>query len=93
MDVRQMMLSIPEGGRAILAIREPVTPETIEKLEEASTLMFRAFRRDALKQQAEVAGAREYDSWLGQDAGAREYDSWLTRDAGTLEYASWLAHA
>lgn len=47
--------------------------ETIEKLEEASTLVFQALRRSAARE----AGAIEYDSWAGaRTAGAIEYESW-----------------
>jgi hypothetical protein len=55
--------------------------ETIEKLEEASTLMFRALRNSALQRQGRDPGATEYDSW---SAG--------TRAAGAIEYESWAAN-
>jgi hypothetical protein len=54
--------------------------ETIEKLEEASTLVFEALRRNALQHQVQDPGAAEYDSWA---AGARA--------AGAIEYESWAA--
>ncbi len=52
--------------------QEATTLETIQKLEEASAQVFGALRRNALQQQAQDAGAAEYDSW----AGAIEYESW-----------------
>jgi hypothetical protein len=63
MNVKQMQFSTPEGGHATLALPEPVTLETIEMLEEASALMFRSLRREALRPQGLDAGAIEYDSW------------------------------
>ena len=53
--------------------------ETIEKLEEASTLVFEVLRRSALQHQPRDPGALEYDSWAG------------ARAAGAIEYASWAA--
>ena len=52
--------------------------ETIEKLEAASTLVFRALRSSALQHQGRDPGAMEYDSWAGgaRAAGAIEYESW-----------------
>lgn len=46
--------------------------ETVQMLEEASALVLRALRRTAPPQQAQDAGAIEYDSWLAN----AEYDSW-----------------
>lgn len=56
--------------------------ETIETLEEASTLMLgvlrQALRRSALQHQVRDPGAAEYDSWApgARSAGAVEYESW-----------------
>jgi hypothetical protein len=61
--VRQITFTTPEGGNATLAFPEPVTLETIEMLEEASAVMFRSLRRNAVKLQAQDAGAIEHDSW------------------------------
>jgi hypothetical protein len=55
-----------------------MTAETIEMLEEASTLVFRALRNTQPVPR--------------QDAGAIEYDSWSARSAGAIEYDSWSAH-
>ena len=66
MNMKQMQFSTPEGGHATLAFPDPVTLETIAMLEEASALMFRSLRRDALRPQARDAGAIEYDSWSAQ---------------------------
>ena len=93
MNVRQMMFSAPEGGQATLAFPEPVTAETIAMLEEASALMFRTLRRDALKRAARDAGALEFDSWRGHDGEPRRGDGSLARDAGAIEYASWFVNA
>jgi hypothetical protein len=64
MNLREMVFSIPEGGQATLAFPEPVTLESIEVLEEASALMFRSVRRNALEAKGLDAGAIEYDSWV-----------------------------
>jgi len=64
MNLREMVFSIPEGGHAMLAFPEPVTLESIEALEEASALMFRSLRRNALEAKGRDAGAIEYDSWV-----------------------------
>jgi hypothetical protein len=52
--------------------------ETIERLEEASTLVFEVLRRSALQHQVRDPGAAEYDSWApgARSAGAVEYESW-----------------
>lgn len=52
--------------------------DTIEKMEEASTLVFEALRRSALQHQVRDPGAVEYDSWApgARAAGAIEYESW-----------------
>jgi len=63
-----------------MAMTEQQMVETIEKLEEASTLVFEALRRSALQRQPRDPGAAEYDSWA---AGARA--------AGAIEYESWAA--
>ena len=51
---------------------EAMTVEAMRLLEQASVQMLGALRRAALREQAQDAGAVEYDSW----AGALEYDSW-----------------
>jgi hypothetical protein len=63
MNVRQIVLPLPEA----------MTVETIEMLEEASALVFRALRQGTHPPRCEDVGAAEYESWT---AGAVEYDSW-----------------
>ena len=46
--------------------------ETIQRLEEAAARILSALRENARQQQAQQAGAAEYDSW----SAAIEYDSW-----------------
>ena len=53
---------------------EATVVETIQRLEEAAARIFRALRESARQQQAQHAGAAEYDSW----SAAIEYDSWFT---------------
>ena len=62
MNVRQMVFPIPEG-QATLSVPEAMTLETIQMLEEASALAFRALRQDAPRKRFQEAGAIEYDSW------------------------------
>jgi hypothetical protein len=62
MNLREMVFPMPEGGHATLALPEPVTLESIEVLEEASALMFRSLRRNAVEAKGRDAGAIEYDS-------------------------------
>jgi hypothetical protein len=54
---------------------EAMTVETIQRLEEASARILHALREHARQQQAQQAGAMEYDSW----PAAMEYDSWCAR--------------
>ena len=54
---------------------EATVVETIQRLEEAAARIFSALRENARHQQAQQAGAAEYDSW---SAGI-EYDSWFAR--------------
>ncbi len=63
MQVRQMTFSIPEGGQATLAFPEPLTPDTVDILEQAAALMFSALRRGAVRPPQPDAGALEYASW------------------------------
>jgi hypothetical protein len=80
MILQQMVFSMSDGAHATLAFPEPMTLGKIEMLEEASAAMFQSLRRNALKQQAQEAGATEYHSWgANRDAGAIEYDSWAVR--------------
>lgn len=53
---------------------EATVVQTIQRLEEAAARIFRALRESARQQQAQHAGAAEYDSW----SAAIEYDSWFT---------------
>jgi hypothetical protein len=53
---------------------EATTVDMIQRLEEAASRIFSALRENARRQQAQQAGAAEYDSWLA----AAEYDSWFT---------------
>ena len=53
---------------------EATVVETIQRLEEAAARIFRALRESARQQQAQHAGAAEYDSW----SAAIEYESWFT---------------
>lgn len=62
-----------------MALPEAMRVETIEMLEEASALVFRALRQSAQQLQARDAGVVEYDSWSPRPAGAIEYDSWAAR--------------
>jgi hypothetical protein len=54
---------------------EATMAETIQRLEEAAVRIFSALRENARQQQAQQAGAAEYDSW----SAAIEYDSWFAR--------------
>jgi hypothetical protein len=77
MNLQQMMFSMPDGAQATLAFPKPMTLERIEMLEEASAAIFQSLRRNTLRQQAQDAGAIEYDSWANhRDAGSIEFDSW-----------------
>jgi hypothetical protein len=80
MILQQMVFSMPDGLHGTLAFPEPMTLGKIEMLEKASAAMFQSLRRNALKRQAQDAGAIEYHSWgANRDAGAIEYDSWPVR--------------
>lgn len=52
---------------------EATVVETLQRLEEAAARIFGALRDNARQQQAQQAGAIEYDSW----SAAIEYDSWF----------------
>ena len=54
---------------------EAMMVETIRRLEEASARIFHVLRENARQQQAQKAGAMEYDSW----SAALEYNSWCAR--------------
>jgi len=63
MDVRKLVVPLSDGGYATLTFPEPVTPERVRMLEEATALMLEALRDGALARQAQQAGAIEHDSW------------------------------
>lgn len=63
MNERRMVFSLPEGGSVTLTWDGSATPEAIDALQEAATLMFRSLRRGAGRTPARDAGAIEYDSW------------------------------
>lgn len=63
MDVQKLVVPLSAGGYATLTFPEPVTPERVRMLEEATALMLEALRDGALARQAEQAGAIEHDSW------------------------------
>jgi len=79
MSIRQISFSTPEGTSATLSIPEPVSPELIEVLEQASALMLRLRALEAAgpSQRARQAGEAEYASWFGDRAGDAEYASWV----------------
>lgn len=52
---------------------EATVVETLQRLEETAARIFGALRDNARQQQAQQAGAIEYDSW----SAAIEYDSWF----------------
>lgn len=64
MNERRMVFSLPEGGSVTLTLDGSATPEAIDALEEATTLMFRSLRRGAGRPPGRDAGAIEYDSWI-----------------------------
>ncbi|MFN3564461.1 MAG: hypothetical protein ACK4V1_00545 [Burkholderiaceae bacterium] len=64
MNERRMVFSLPEGGSVTLTLDGSATPQAIDALEEATTLMFRTLRRGAGWPPARDAGAIEYDSWI-----------------------------
>jgi hypothetical protein len=62
--IRQMVFSVPEGGEVVTVFPQPLTPETIDMLEECYAIMFRGMRRMALKVQAFADADAEYESWF-----------------------------
>lgn len=67
MNVRHVVLPMPDGRLATLGLPEPLTPNALDALECELARMCRALRRDALdakdEREARDAGAIEVDSW------------------------------
>lgn len=57
-------LSIPECAPAMLTLPDPLTLESIGRLEAAIASMFRTLRKDLRGNADDDPGCVEYDSWF-----------------------------
>jgi len=63
MTLQQTPLSIPGCAPAMLTLPDPLTLDSIGRLEEAIGSMFSTFRKDLRGQAHDDPGSIEYDSW------------------------------
>lgn len=70
MNTRQLTVSLPETGAAILTLPPTLTAESLGLLEQALTGTLAMLRRD-LRADGADPGAVEYASWMAQLQAAR----------------------
>ncbi len=63
MTLQQTTLSIPDCAPAMLTLPDPLTLDSIGRLEEAIGSMFRTIRKDLRGNAPEDPGSIEVDSW------------------------------
>lgn len=63
MNALQLTVAVPGDDPAVLTLPQPLTPETLTRLEQAIAATLGMLRRD-LCGRASDAGAIEYASWL-----------------------------
>jgi hypothetical protein len=66
MTPRQTTFSVPEGGAATLTLPETLTLESMSRLENELSRMFRMLRKNLAGPATEDPGAIEFDSWIAQ---------------------------
>lgn len=63
MTLQQTTLPIPNCAPAMLTLPDPLTLDSIGRIEEAIGSLFRMFRKDLRGSADADPGAIEYDSW------------------------------
>ncbi len=66
MNPLQTTFSVLEGGVATLTLPEPLTLESMSRLENEIGSLFRMLRKDFSGPAAADPGAIEFDSWIAQ---------------------------